>query len=625
MKTNVVKTIFLLNKIFFMLFLTIGVVTSCSDDDEKQSKGGISVIDVTPIAIGVDAGEKIIEFTAANDWTAALSTTSWINIDKTTRTGGKGSAKVKFSWDEKTSVEKRDAKLTILVSGEEPFVINITQMGTSAELNIDKTDLDLALNKEIGENGEFRDEIVVISNIEWVIKNKPEWINIQSEDGKTPTEGPTVIRLFVSANHDSKAFNAPNMTGTFIIGLKDDSSMDKTIKASSSSDFNLFEFGNDLPITQIELDVTGYDGPFVSVNVKGDSRWTLIKSDADWLDIEGENNDIEYDGDIENEKSINLSVPIDKYDTGLLETTITFKNMLTGLERPLKVIFPGMGNDYIKLDIFMPQDFKVPASSTKWNGEVINDIDMKFEFSLLSSKSYTSFEDMPFKFYFFKTNEYGYPTIKEEMNWVTAAISDAPSSRVGLTNKKITLTFEDRNINPDIDVKDENGYVTHDKSYVRSTALVVVPKTVQLDDMFEDQDGQFVLKGEYRDNYQIFSQNGVFVPKIEPALPSEINFEVAGGEKEFRFIKSPSYISPHIKVDNIEKMLVNHEWITYVPGDYVGEDRLTFIKFVVSENMGNEAREEIITIKSENLIDEKSVNVCTFVIKQPGKVTKSKK
>ena len=612
------KTIFLLNKIFLVLFLALGFSVSCSDDDEPVVEKGISVVDKTPIAIGFDAGTKTIEFTAAGDWTASLSTTSWIKIDKTTNSGVKGSASVTLNWDEKASANIREANLTILVNGEEPFVIKITQMGVESELLIDKSELDLVLDSNIGANGEFRDAIVVTSNVKWVIKDKPDWINIQSEGGKDPIDGPSVIRLFISANHDSKAFNSQNMTGSLVIGLQDDTSVDKTITAKSSNDFNIFESYSNNAIKTVELDITGEDGPFAGIDIKGNARWELVRPVADWLSIDEiySNNNVEYNKSIDNEKTISLGVYKEKYDTKKKETTIAFRNKLTGQERSINVIFPGMGDDYIKLKFPTLVDFKFNASATTWDGNPIVKPVLDCDFLLTSSVNYTSMADCPLQFYCLKaSNEWG-PIFKEKVDWASIDMSNTPSSRGALTTKDFVLTLEDRNVNTDAEViNPENGYVTFDKSFTRFFTLVVVNSTVNYDDMF-DEVGE--LKSEYRDNSRSFKQAGVFVPDFAPALSKEIQFANAAEVKTFEFTKTPSYISYVLLKDGKETEIEGHDWILIKDGYIDGiEDRLKNISFDISENNG-EARQETIRIKSFNSSDDKSYNVCDIVIRQSG-------
>lgn len=577
-----------LNKLFFAVLMALTVFTvGCSKDEDvvkDQSK-----IDTEDILATIEKGSKSITFYAANDWTASLSTTSWVKIDPMTKAGVKGNAEVKIEWEANTGIKERVADLTILVNGESPVKIRITQLPDQPIVTVSKESLNLLVDKMAANGkGQFVDTISVKSNIKWTLKNMPAWIEYSTVGDKEPQEGvSTDIKLVVTAN--PKKFNATEMVGAFQIGKADATDLDATVEVKAVTELKALDEDKN-PVSKLILVQSAGTGNkyAASFRMVSNTSWTL-KEYPKWATPSKSNNSEEYAENLHSEITVWFAMETKNLDTEELRGNVVFVNEQTKTEVSMEIIFPGTGVNFFEFTINLTPDTYFDATNMDEQWNPIPGAFTELNFTMYSGKDYSSINEAPYRIHFVNTrNGLEYP---EEAFWLGVDMAAGrKATKSPLISKQLTLWVQSRNM--DFANKYENRYAL----------MVITPKNVEFDDLFGDN-GK--LKLEYRDIAIQVNQKGFNQEGFESAIPEVVNFAAAPGEQEFEVFKA-FFIRHQMEDDSWAS-------IEYLLGDY---DKVEGMKIKVNANTTGQARSQKVQMLQYKEANDTEEVVYEFTINQ---------
>lgn len=509
-------------KTLFFSFATVALLSavSCSSDDDVVSEN--SKIEINNFEVAVAEGDSVLSFYAASNWSATLSTTSWIEIDEMTKVGSKGNSKVILKWKASTSIKERIADLTIAVDGETPVVIRITQLPNAPFVKIDKEESILNIDKKAANGrGQFRDTLTIQSNIKWAVKEQSNWIEYEVLGNIEPQEGvPTSIQMVLKGK--PAAFDAAEMEGVLVVGKASETNLDNTVAVKAFSTLSVESAVDGTPLTQIVLNRAVEAGnQFIGrMVVKANTSWRILNAPS-WVHVSATDNATEYAASLITNKTVAFTVNDEDLDTESLKQQIIVIDEKTGLESEVELYFPGTGNDFFESKLEFTPDFKFDASDRTWN------------FNMLSAQDYTSLETAPFKFYFVHMIKGMWPS-RNEADWAWVELNDMPA-RAALNTKSMTLMVSDRNM-----MFDE----LNDKFEERSAYMIVVPNSVSFDDLFiGDTDD---LKEEYLSTASMIIQKGVTLPKPDTNMPEYLSFGVEGGTSDTYEVSNFDKVSTYV-------------------------------------------------------------------------------
>lgn len=576
-----------LNKLFFALLLAITTLAvSCSKDEVVKEQ---SRIDTSDIMLSLEKGTESISFFAADEWTAALSTTSWIKIDPMTKGGQAGESKVTIEWEKNTSVKERVADLTIAVRGESPVKIRLTQFPEKASLTVSKSELNLVVKPNAGNGrGQFVDTISVKSNIKWTLKNIPAWIEYSTVGDKEPQDGiPTDIQLIISA--DAKKFNQTVMSSILKIGAADASDLDAEIAVSAETVLKSLDKDMNAVTTLPLTYSTSLSKYAASVKMVSNAMWK-VKECPQWAQPSYLNNATEYASTLNTEITVWFTIDSKDLDTDKLSGNVVFVNEQTNTTVSFELTFKGTGTDFFEYNLILNPDapFEAKGMDENWNpipGAT------SIDFPMTTGKEYTGIHDAPFKFHFVNSH-YGIAQ-QEPAYWANVEIKqDFRSTKSPLITKELTVFVQDRQEG------EENPYEG------RYAYMIATPANVEFDDLF-DENGK--LKAEYENVAKLFGQKGLEEPKFESAIPELIMFTAEGAEKSFEIINGPSMISTDLAY--------MHPWIELsFKMNEMGRPSGIVIK--TKPNTTGKARSQVIKVKEYKPATDSEVDIYEFTVTQ---------
>ena len=601
-----------LKKSMFVSFAAVTLLgaVACSESDDKGLTGAFSKIEVKDFSISVAQGDSAILFYAANDWTATLSNSSWISIEESTKVGTKGDSKVILRWKEHTGIKERATELTIAVANENPVRVKITQLPNKPILLIDQEESQLVVDRK-GANGRglFTDTLTVNSNIKWTIKEKPSWIEYNILDNKEPQEGvPTTIRMVLVGS--SALFDKAEMAGEIVLGAAASEEMNQSLSVKAVSEMVVLASDSEsdnTPISKIVMARSGSAGDrFVAqLVVSANTGWELENVPA-WAEASASNNEIEYGKYLITKKVISIVMKDGSLDTDQLTQTVRFHDSKTGLQQEVEIVFPGTGDNYFESRLTLPLDFSFDATAFLPDWTEIPGAVLSFDFDMISVGDYNTIEDAPFQFFFLEANNGFY--YKKEVYWANVYMAEVPTTRAPLTTKRLTLAVNDRNMG-----MEEN------KTETRQAYMVIAPKNVRFEDLFEP--GTEDLKESYAGTY--ISQRGIAMADPETDIPNVVPFEKAGGEQYFTMsgITNLSlYIRDFSKPEDAWDAWVlfsAEHWVSYkAESDDSGYP--AYLTLAAAENTTNKKREYLVRLTEFREATQEEVIVKEFTISQLG-------
>ncbi|MEG1586568.1 MAG: hypothetical protein RR346_06815 [Bacteroidales bacterium] len=601
-----------LKKSMFVSFAAVTLLgaVACSESDDKNLTAIPSKIEIEDFSISVAQGDSTLQFYAADNWTATLSTTSWIEIDPMTKVGGKGDSKVILKWKESTGIKERSTELTISVANENPVRIKITQLPNKPVLILDREESVLKIDKNGAKGrGLFTDTMTINSNIKWTVKEKPSWIEYTFVDGKESQDGvPTTVRVVLSGSSDM--FDKEVMADHVVFGAvaADDNNQSVSVKAVSEMVVVASASESDnTPISKIVMKQSGSaGGRFVAqVVVKTNTGW-ILENIPEWAEASALNNATEYGKYLITQKPVSIVMKDESLDTDKMAQTVIFRDEKTGLRQEVEIIFPGTGNDYFESKLALPLDFSFHASrfNPDWseNPEAI----LSFDFDMVSAKDYQTIEEAPFNIYFLKSqNGFLY---KEEVYWANVDFAENQLARTALNVKRLTLFVSDRNMG-----MEEN------KIESRQAYMVVAPKNVSFDDLFIP--GTEDLKEEYPGT--LIAQSGIALVDPETDIPDVVSFEKEGGEQFFTMTAITQYsfvvrdFSKPADAWDAWTEFPTNDWISYeVENDDQGN--AAYLTFKAAPNETNKKREYLVRLTEYRTATEEEFIVKEFTVSQLG-------
>ncbi|MGL4292241.1 MAG: BACON domain-containing protein, partial [Bacteroidales bacterium] len=502
-------------KIFFS-FATMALLSAvgCSTDNEETLLKETSKIEIKDFSFDVNQGDTTLNFFAGANWRATLSTTSWIQIDPTTKGGSKGDSKVILSWDAHTGIKEREAILTIAIDNENPYQIKITQLPNEPIVVVDKSESLLKIDtKAANGRGEFRDTLTVKSNVKWTVKELANWFEYEVLGSIEPQEGvPTTIQVVIKGN--ASKYNAPEMIGDFTIGKNADAALDQNIQVKAISELKVVSADNETePVSKVYLNHSPEaGGRFVGrLRVMSNTSWAITGM-PEWAFASRMDNQDGYASSLITNQVVSFTVNDANLDTEGKQQTIVIRDAKTGLESSVELIFPGTGNEYFECKLMFPPDFKFDASRfmlPSW--EPIENAVLEWEFDVLSAQNYTSLDDAPYTIHFVHLMN-GYFPVQMQADWLY--VDPAQNmQRAALNSKKMVLSVQDRNTGMDFI---NNQYAD------RSAYMFMVPKTVAFDDLFDEATGE--IKEVYMNDVRMITQKGLTLPTPETTMPDVFDF-----------------------------------------------------------------------------------------------------
>lgn len=508
-------------KIMFVSFATVALLSAgaCSESDDNNITELPSKIEVVDFSVATTKGDSTLTFYAANNWSATLSTTSWISIDPSTKLGSKGNAEIKLLWKESTSLKERSADLTIAVENETPVKIRITQFSNQPSLVIDQESSVLKVDTKGNDgHGLFVDTLVVNSNFGWEVKQKPSWLDYSFLDKESQEGVLTEVTLILTGRHAE--FNAPQMSGNLVLGAPNSDTFDQTIPVTAKS--VLFAYHSEADQTEVSkliLAPLGSAGNrFAATMLVHSTGLWKVQDVPEWLTISAADNMIEYQKNLLSTKNITVLIDRENLDTDANEATIKIVNEKTGQSSDIEVVFPGTGNDYYETVISLGKDFSFDATRRTEDYMPVPNAVLERDFEIISAQSYGSVAEAPFQFFFVKSYK-GF-TYKEEVSWVGADLK-VSQARTPMKRRAFELYVNDR----------RDDWMDNNKAEERQAYMVTTPRGVAFDDLFVE--GTENLKEEYIEKAIFIAQKGLPIAKPETNLPETIAFVAEGGETEW--------------------------------------------------------------------------------------------
>lgn len=518
------------NKYLIVLSLFLcSMITACSESkDEFQEQ---SIIDLTPISIDTKSGESVFKFNASADWKATVSSTSWIELDASTKVGSKGDAEIKYRWKQNEGVEIRSAHLTITVKNEESRQVKITQLSSEPTIHPQSSDLQFIIDPLAASGkGIFTASVEINSNVKWTIKDLPEWIAYRIEDDKEPVEGITTqVKLVLHAKPE--LFSAQSMEDKIIIGRPENSNTDIEINVKASSEIFIKDTqNNEIQELLMERSVVANNQFVGQFYVEGNTDWTIKKESLpEWIILSAYDNIAEYENVLQTKKQLRVFIKENLIDTDKLVAEVILENKRLNLQKAVSIIFPGTGLDYYESVFSIPQDFIFSASQFDQNGNYIPTAIMTMDFSVRSGKDYTSLFDAPFKYIFIGAKN-GMP-VAQEIYWANVDYNGktevAPLS--SLISHDFTLWVQSR-----------FSYM-EDATSIREAFMLIVDQDVTFDDLFEP--GSSILKEEYDKNMLYITQAGISEGDFECSIQDNyVSCAKDKNELYFEIYSTPSNI-----------------------------------------------------------------------------------
>ncbi len=586
-----------ITKKLFYSFATASLLclAACSSDDEPTVKE-TSKIEIKDFAVKVAAGDTTLNFTASGNWRAALSSTSWIQIDPMTKAGSKGDAKIILNWNAHTGITPRSAELSISVENEAPVVILITQLPNEPIVVVNKTESLLNINPKADDGrGAFCDTLTIQSNVKWSVKEQPKWVDYEVIGTTEPQEGvPTTIQLVVKGK--PAAFNAPVMKGNFILGKSGEASLDHTVELQTVSELNVFSAENEeQPLSKVILRSSPEaGGRFVGrMVVKANTAWSILDM-PEWAATISTDNSAEYANKLITRKTVSFELKEDFLDTEGFNQTIRIRDEKTGLQSDVELVFEGTGNDYFESKLAFPPDFIFDASVYTPSFDYVEGAILDMDFDMVSARDYNTLEEAPFEFFFLHTNEI--VIFQQQVYW--AGVEMAPAqTRAALNTKKLTLYVNDRQM----DFSDEN------KNVQRSAYMVVAPKGTLFDDLFDPATGE--LKNEFFLSSRLVRQKPVAKELPEADIPSEVNFAKEGGKQTFG-VKNFDMIA--FKIDGNDAGALGN-WISF---EFDDMSNITEVSVIAQPNTSGKKRSSLIEIMYFDLATSEESVIYSFKVNQ---------
>ncbi|MGL5787230.1 MAG: BACON domain-containing protein [Bacteroidales bacterium] len=574
-----------LNKLFFAVLLAITAFTVSCSKDEAVTKDP-SKIDASDIMLSLEKGNQTISFYASADWTAALSTTSWIKIDPMTRAGVAGESKVIIEWEANTSIKERVAELTIAVKDENPVKIKITQLSEKPTLIIDKSELNLVVKPNAGNGrGQFVDTISVKSNIKWTLKNLPAWIEYSTVGDKEPQEGvPSDIQLIISA--DPKKFDQTVMSASIKLGAASNEDNDVVLEVSAETILKAVDADKN-EVSKLTLAYSAESGGryVANFNMLSNTSWK-IKECPVWAQPSRMDNAYEYASNLDTKVAFWFHVETKDLDIEALKGNVVFVNEQTNTTVAFELVFPGTGADYFEYNLEVDPDAPFGPSMFDENWNEIPGATSK-DFEMFTGRSFTDLSDAPFAVHFV-SSEYGIAK-PIPAHWANVEMKQSlKSGRAPLFSTQMTLYVNNRS-----EFMEPNPYSA------RYAYMIVTPADVLFDDLFEGDR----LKQEYQNIAKLFGQNGLPRPPFTTDIPQDVAFTVDGGSQTFSVLSGPDQIGS--EVEDSSWLSVDFKWTdeglkivveakpnttgkartqTATISEWVGEDQFTLQEFTVSQS-----------------------------------------
>lgn len=529
-------------KIFFS-FATAALlsVVACSSDKEDSVLKETSKIEISDFSVSVADGDTTLNFYAAANWRATLNTTSWINIDPTTKGGSKGENKIILQWAANSGIKQREATLTITVDGENPVQVKVLQLPNQPVVLVDKNESVLKIDhKAANGRGEFRDTLTVTSNIKWTVKETADWFSYEVLGNVEPQEGvPTTIQMIVKG--DTKKFNAAEMAGNIVIGNSTMHDYDQEVSVKAISELKVVEVDNEeMSVSKVMMAYAPEaGGKFIGrIRLVSNTSWSISQM-PEWASASNLNNDDIYPNSLFTNRVVSFVVNDEDLDTEELRKTILIHDDKTGLKAPVELVFPGTGNDYFECKLAFTPDFKFSASRFQMpNYEPIPNAILEWDFDVISAQNFASVEDAPFNVHFVHLMN-GYTPVMMPAKWLYIDMVQS-FGRAALNVKKMVLSVQDRNTGMDFM---NNLYED------RAAYMFMVPKNVNFEDLFDESEE---IKEEYLNIARMIIQKGVTMPKPETNMPELFNFNAAGGRSETYEVSNFSMVSAYIDGEAVD-------------------------------------------------------------------------
>lgn len=482
--TNIFKSTLLW--LSFVLLATVSF-TACSDEDKDEVAQ--SRVEIADFTVDQTEGAITLEFFAAANWTASLSSTSWIQLDPTTRSGGAGESKLKLEWQENTGVSERKSTLLLQIGNEPTYRIEVMQYPDQPVIVVSKTQLNLEVRPEAaGGKGLFTDTLVVNSNIRWDIEGLPSWVTLDANG--EPAEGrQTTIRLIFTG--DASKFNKAEMTGSFKLTRISTPTVESVldIKAVSTIDA-INEEGASIQQIVMAPSPIVQDRYYAEFKIISNTDWEL-KNIPDWVATSTIDNATAYEGSLQTEQTVRFMM--ENLDTERLSQKLQFTSAKTGAIKEVDLIFPGTGDDFFEVALYFQPDFEFAASAydSNWNPLPSAKLDLPFS---ITSRAYTNPNDAPYTIYFVKY-ENGW-TYAEEATWVGVEAVQGLATRAQLVTKEFDLYVNDRRM----------GYDPN-PTQKREALMLAVPKGVAFEELFIEWTED--LKPEYEEKTYRITQSAL--------------------------------------------------------------------------------------------------------------------
>lgn len=171
----------------------VGSTATLATISVTQSEGGVTG-STEEVKFGIEGGTKSVEIDADVTWNAVSSASSWLSV--TPRSGIAGKAVLKLTALANGSTSSRNAFVYVKIGGTQKLSIPVLQEGISFNVN--------GMLHEFSASGNESQKLSIITNKEWKVLAKPDWVTVTpAEGGKGTTEVDVKVVENVSLNSRS--------------------------------------------------------------------------------------------------------------------------------------------------------------------------------------------------------------------------------------------------------------------------------------------------------------------------------------------------------------------------------------------------------------------------------------
>lgn len=527
------KTTMIYLRQLLVLFTVLLAFSACGDDKDEVTGGDITL--VTPadkaIVCNGDKNDPIsITFTATGNWTARPSH-GWLSLSK--MTGGAGDHTIILVVSDNDNYDKvRVGTITITDKNSQKSVdITVTQGKKDGILTFssdsqDGMDLTIYSDEKDSENNKIEGTVNVTSNYDYSIRLDKEWLGYRTDSND---DGSTKItfrvtdydKLYADGGYGEQTCN---VSFAYASETRAPGLVTYKIKFPGITPYVKFYVSSeedDEAVSSIELEEGDYSYK------EGDETKTLhtylksavfVKSNIAWQDIVSDKFIIEYNGGANNsttffESNTSIKIVLKEMTLEDVNENLPFtdaNNSQTSLES-LNIKVPGLGENYVYLDwtVFQPIDQITNHFMFEAEGEYGMPIQKEFVVKTTSPG-----KEKVYMLHVDPNSHYSIAGVwKEEVTWINELWGPEGEyeGEGALKSGNWLIKLPARG-------SDDSDQTP---AQPRFFALVAVPNSITLDDLFDSED---YLKEEYESNCIILGQKG----KVEELTFSTEDVELDG-------------------------------------------------------------------------------------------------